>query len=70
MQIPVGGCITLGSQSFDLDPIEWAPVVIIDPDTDFVSRLPRGLVAVSSDDGRWGYAWVEYNQPQGFSSSL
>ena len=70
MQIPVGGCITLGSQSFELDPIEWAPVVIIDPDTDFVSRLPRGLVAVSSSDGRCGYAWVEYNQPQGLPSSL
>jgi hypothetical protein len=64
MGIPVGGQITLGGLFFDLDPVGWAPVLLVDPDDGRLSRFPRGLVAVTTSDGRQGHAWVEYNQPQ------
>jgi len=50
--------------SFDLDPVGWAPVLLVDPDDGRLSRFPRGLVTVTTSDGRQGHAWVEYNQPQ------
>lgn len=64
MGIPVGGQVTLGGLCFDLDPVGWAPVLLVDPDDGRLSRFPRGLVAVTTSDGRQGHAWVEYNQPQ------
>ena len=62
--IPTGGQVVLGDRSFDLEPVGWAPVLLTHPDDGRLSRFPRGLVGVTTDDGRQGHAWVEYNQPQ------
>ena len=62
--IPTGGQVVLGDRSFDLEPVGWAPVLLTHPDDGRLSRFPRGLVAVTTDDGHQGHAWVEYNQPQ------
>ena len=63
--IPASGIVTLGDVTFELDPVGWAPVLLVNPDDGRESRLPRGLMVVTTDDGRSGHAWVEYNQPQG-----
>ena len=62
--IPTSGKVTLGEVTFELRPVGWAPVLLVNPDDGCESRLPRGLMAVTTDDGRTGHAWVEYNQPQ------
>ena len=60
--IPTSGVVTLGDLRFDLEPVGWAPVLLVHPEDGRQTRIPRGLMAVTTDDGRTGHAWVEYNQ--------
>ena len=62
--IPTSGYVKLGDTTIEFEPIAWAPVLLTDPDNGSISRFPRGLVSVQSDDGREGHAWIEFNQPQ------
>ena len=46
----------------DEGPEDAAPVLLVHPEDGRQTRIPRGLMAVTTDDGRTGHAWVEYNQ--------
>ena len=62
--IPTNGHVTLGETVIEFEPIGWAPVLLTDPDNGHISRFPRGLVSIQTNDGRKGHAWIEFNQPQ------
>ena len=62
--IPTSGHVKLGETIIEFEPIGWAPVLLTDPDNGRISRFPRGLVSIQTNDGRKGHAWIEFNQPQ------
>ena len=62
--IPTSGHVKLGDTIIEFEPVAWAPVLLTDPDNGSISRFPRGLVSIQTDDGRTGHAWIEFNQPQ------
>ena len=61
--LPVSGRIDVGDLSLDVAPRYFAPVLLVAPDGR-VSRFPRCLARYRSDDGREGFGWIEWNQPQ------
>jgi len=46
-------------------PVAFAPVLLTSPDGR-VAHFPRALCQFSTDDGRTGYGWTEWNQPPGW----
>ena len=47
-------------------PVAFAPVAMTSPDGRR-SRFPRALCRFTTDDGRVGYGWTEWNQPPGWA---
>jgi hypothetical protein len=52
----------------DVTPVAFGPVLLRDDDpaaaaNPRVSRFPRAMIAVRTDDGRTGSGWIEWNQP-------
>ena len=50
--IPTSGHVKLGDTIIEFEPVAWAPVLLTDPDNGSISRFPRGLVSIQTDDGR------------------
>jgi hypothetical protein len=46
-------------------PLSFAPVAMTSPDNR-VSHFPRAMCRFTTDDGRTGYGWTEWNQPPGW----
>lgn len=61
--IPEGASLAVGDADFTVDPLAWAPVLLVGPDAE-VSRFPRALARFVDVDGRDGLGWIEFNQPQ------
>jgi hypothetical protein len=45
-----------------IEPVAFGPVLLPAPDGR-VGRFPRAVARFSTDDGRVGTGWVEWNQP-------
>ena len=62
---PEHGTASLGEADIhlDIDPIAFGPVVLTATDGR-TSRFPRAVARFSTQDGRSGLGWIEWNQPQ------
>ncbi len=59
---PTAATITIGDFDVLMEPIAFAPALLtLD---DMVDRFPRALCRVETPDGRKGFCWTEWNQPQ------
>ncbi|MEY2571754.1 MAG: hypothetical protein QOE63_2104 [Acidimicrobiaceae bacterium] len=59
---PTAASIAIADLELTLDPIAFAPALLTFEDK--VDRFPRALCRVTAADGRPGWAWTEWNQPQ------
>jgi hypothetical protein len=46
----------------EVTPVAFGPVLLRDQDGR-TSRFPRAMVRCRADDGRTGWGWIEWNQP-------
>lgn len=61
--LPTRGRIEVGELTLDVEPIAFAPVLLVDPEGR-VSRFPRAMARYRAPDGRTGLGWIEWNQPR------
>ena len=61
--LPTSASITIAGLDLEMEPIGWAPVLLTGPDGQ-VGRFPRAMCRFTAPDGRTGYGWTEWNQPQ------
>jgi hypothetical protein len=47
-----------------IEPLAFGPLVLVSPEGR-VSRFPRAMARFSESDGRTGFGWIEWNQPDG-----
>ena len=59
---PTVATITIAGLDLLLEPVAFAPSLLTFEDK--VDRFPRALCRVEAADGRTGWAWTEWNQPQ------
>ncbi|HEY1829143.1 MAG TPA: hypothetical protein VGG38_02750 [Acidimicrobiales bacterium] len=45
-------------------PVAYGPVLLVNDTDGRISRFPRALVHYQADDGRAGFGWIEWNQPE------
>ena len=62
--LPTGGAYRIGDLDLRIEPIAFAPVLLV-ADDGRVSRFPRAWCRFTATDGRTGHGWTEWNQPQG-----
>lgn len=55
-----------GGMSIEFEPIGMSPVLLVHDDGR-KTRFPRAMCRVSTDDGRTGLGWIEWNQPPGWT---
>ena len=58
---PVG---PVGALAIDVTPLAFGPVLLRNDDGR-TSRFPRAMVRFTTEDGRVGLGWIEWNQPEG-----
>jgi hypothetical protein len=64
MGMPTAGTVTVGDLRLDVEPVAFAPVLLVAPDGR-ESRFPRALCRFREPaTGRQGVGWTEWNQPQ------
>lgn len=56
----------IGDLAIDFEPIGMSPVLLVHDDGRR-TRFPRAMCRVSTNDGRSGFAWLEWNQPPGWT---
>ena len=61
--LPTSAELTVGPLELAVEPRAFAPVRLDAPDGR-ISRLARALSRAEADDGRAGWCWMEWNQPQ------
>ena len=61
---PIAGHFPLHDLDMTVTPEAFAPVLLVDDAGGRVSRFPRALCRFETSDGRSGYGWTEWNQPQ------
>jgi hypothetical protein len=61
--IPTAGRITIGELALDIEPVAVAPVLLVSSDGARTSRFPRAMCRFRAADGRTGFGWTEWNQP-------
>ena len=63
--LPVEGFMKLEPGGFDvaISPEAFGPLLLTSSDGR-VSRFPRAMARFTTDDGRTGMGWIEWNQPQ------
>ncbi len=61
--LPSSTAMQFGELSVQCTPLAFAPVLLEAPDGR-VSRFPRALCRFDAEDGRRGFGWTEWNQPQ------
>jgi hypothetical protein len=49
--------------ALDVAPLAWGPLRLVAPDGR-TSSFPRAMCRVTADDGRAGWAWLEWNRNQ------
>jgi hypothetical protein len=64
-----GGAVSGAEGGAGLDitvtPLAFGPVLLVNDIDGRVSRFPRAMVRYQAGDGRKGFGWIEWNQPQG-----
>ena len=60
---PTAATITIADLDILMEPLAVAPALLT-LDDDKVDRFPRALCRVETPDGRSGFCWTEWNQPQ------
>jgi hypothetical protein len=60
--LPVTAAVQIADLELTLEPVAFAPTLLTWKDK--VDRFPRALCRVTAADGRPGWAWTEWNQPQ------
>lgn len=56
----------IGDLSIEFEPIGMSPVLLVHDDGR-QTRFPRAMCRVHTNDGRSGHAWLEWNQPPGWT---
>jgi hypothetical protein len=64
-QLPVEAHQRIGPLRFTTTPVGHAPVLLVADDRR-ESRFPRAMCRFTTEDGRTGTGWTEYNWPPGF----
>jgi hypothetical protein len=65
--LPTAGVVAIGDLDLTLDPVGFAPVLLLSPPPVRASRFPRAVCRVTAAGGRPGWCWAEWNQPRGSS---
>jgi hypothetical protein len=55
----------IGPVRFETEPVGHAPVLLVAPDGR-EARFPRAMCRYTTEDGRHGTGWTEYNWPPGW----
>ncbi|MEW5810341.1 MAG: phosphotransferase [Actinomycetota bacterium] len=63
-ELPVSAVVDYDGQAVTIIPVGHAPVLLTSPDGR-LSRFPRSWGTVTTDDGRAGIGWIEWNRSQG-----
>jgi hypothetical protein len=61
--LPTTASVSIAGLDLAVEPIGWAPVLLTGPDGQ-VGRFPRAMCRFTAADGRTGFGWTEWNQPQ------
>jgi len=63
--LPVGGTAILNGGAIELtiEPLGYGPLLLVSPDA-ATSRFARAMARFTDQNGRSGFRWVEWNQPQ------
>ena len=64
-KLPTAARQRIGPVAFTTEPVGHAPVLLVAPDGR-ETRFPRAMCRYTTDDGRAGTGWTEYNWPPGF----
>ena len=64
-KLPTAARQRIGPVAFTTDPVGHAPVLLVAPDGR-ETRFPRAMCRYTTEDGRAGTGWTEYNWPTGF----
>lgn len=64
-KMPIRATQRIGPLSFTTEYVGFAPVLLTSPDGR-EARFPRALCRYTTDDGRHGTGWTEFNWPEGF----
>jgi hypothetical protein len=62
-QLPAGARQRIGPLQLTTEPVAHAPVLLV-ADDGRESRFPRAMCRFTTDDGRTGTGWTEYNWPE------
>ena len=63
--LPTSAQQRIGSIAFTTEPVGHAPILLVAPDGR-ETRFPRALCKYTTEDGRSGTGWTEYNWPPGW----
>jgi hypothetical protein len=61
--LPATASVSIAGLDLAVAPLAIAPALLLGPDGQ-VGRFPRALCRFDAADGRAGYGWTEWNQPQ------
>jgi hypothetical protein len=64
-KLPTAARQQIGPVTFTTEPVGHAPILLVAPDGR-ETRFPRAMCRYTTDDGRSGTGWTEYNWPPGF----
>jgi hypothetical protein len=64
-KLPTAARQRIGPVAFTTEPVGHAPVLLVAPDGR-ETRFPRAMCRYTTEDGRTGTGWTEYNWPPGF----
>lgn len=64
-KLPTAARQRIGPVAFATEPVGHAPVLLVAPDGR-ETRFPRAMCRYTTEDGRSGTGWTEYNWPPGF----
>ncbi len=64
-KLPTAARQQIGPVAFTTEPVGHAPILLVAPDGR-ETRFPRAMCRYTTDDGRTGSGWTEYNWPPGF----
>jgi hypothetical protein len=64
-KLPLRARQRIGPVTFTTEYLAHAPVLLVAPDGR-EARFPRSMCRFTTDDGRTGTGWTEFNWPEGF----
>ena len=64
-KLPTAARQRIGPATFTTEPVGHAPILLVSPEG-VETRFPRAMCRYTTDDGRVGTGWTEYNWPPNF----